>query len=103
MGLFLLQIISSLLGLLEIVIIASAVVSWLIYFQVINSRHPMVGQIERFLWAVTRPVLRPIQKVIPPLGGTVDISPVIALVVIEAARVYLLPWLFAPIIRLLGG
>lgn len=103
MGLFLFQIISALLGLLEIVIIASAVVSWLIYFQVINSRHPAVGQIERFLWAVTRPVLRPIQKVIPPLGGTVDISPVIALIVIEAARSALLPWLFAPIIRLLGG
>ncbi len=103
MGLFLLEIITALLGLLEVVIIASAVMSWLIYFQVINGRHPIVGQIERFLWAVTRPILRPIQKVIPPLGGSVDISPVIALIVIEAARTYLLPWLFAPLIRLIGG
>ncbi|MEI9966009.1 MAG: YggT family protein [Caulobacteraceae bacterium] len=102
MGLFLYKIIDGLLGLLSIAIIAAAVMSWLIAFNVMNDRHPIVRQIERFLWAVTRPVLWPLQKVIPPLG-TVDVTPIIALLIIQAARSYLLPWLFRPIVGVLGG
>ncbi len=96
---FIFYIVSNLLGLLEIAIFAQVILSWLVYFNVMNLRHPVVGQIERVLWAVTRPILRPIQKIIPPLGGTVDISPVIALLIIEGARKMLLPWIF---IRLAG-
>ncbi|MBD3652658.1 YggT family protein [Kangiella sp.] len=33
-----------------------------------------------FLAQVTRPILRPIQRIIPPLGGTIDLSPMIVLV-----------------------
>ena len=46
--------------------------------------------LAHFLDAVTRPILRPVQKIIPPLGG-VDISPIIVLLVIQAFRQYLLP------------
>jgi len=102
MGQFLFFIIYGLLGLLEVAIIISAVMSWLIAFNVMNDRHPMVRQIEGFLYAVTRPVLAPIRRVIPNLGA-VDISPIIALLIIEGARSYLLPWLFRPIIAALGG
>ena len=102
MGLFLYKIIDGLLGLLSLAIIISAVMSWLVAFNVINDRHPIVGQIERFLLAVTRPVLWPIQKVVPTLGA-VDISPIIALLIIQAARSYLLPWIFTPIVGYLGG
>lgn len=102
MGLFLLSILSGVLGLLEIAIIASAIMSWLVAFNVMNDRHPFVRQVEHFLWAVTRPVLAPIRKVVPTLGA-VDISPIIALLIIEAARAYLLPWVFRPIIGMLGG
>jgi YggT family protein len=102
MGMFLYQIVDGILGLLAIAIIASAILSWLIAFNVINTRHPIVHQIERFLWVVTRPVLWPFQRFIPPLGA-VDITPLIALLVIQAARSYLLPWLFGPIVRVLGG
>jgi YggT family protein len=55
----------------------------------------------RFLDAVTRPVLAPFQRFIPSLGG-VDISPIVAILVIQAARQYLLPWLFAPLFRIVG-
>jgi YggT family protein len=51
---------------------------------------------------VTKPVLAPFRKIIPPLGA-VDITPIIAILVIEAARSYLLPWLFRPIVSALGG
>ena len=50
MGLFLETIVQGLLTLLSWAIIASAIMSWLIAFNVINTRHPIVGQIERFLW-----------------------------------------------------
>ena len=102
MGLFLLYVIGGVIGFLEVVIIVSAVMSWLIAFNVMNDRHPMVRQLEHFLFAVTRPVLAPIRKIIPNLGA-VDISPIIALLILEGARVYLLPWIFRPIIGLLGG
>ena len=90
MGSFLYFIVDGLLGLLVLAIIISAVLSWLVAFDVINLRNQFVYNIARFLEAVTRPVLRPVQKVIPPIGG-VDISPIIVLLVIQAFRSYLLP------------
>ncbi len=102
MGLFLFKILDGLLGLLELAIIISAVMSWLVAFNVINNRHPIVRQVDGFLGAVTRPVLWPIRRVIPTLGA-VDISPIIALLIIEAARSALLPWIFRPIIAAIGG
>ena len=102
MGLFLFQIIEGVLGLLEVAIIVAAIMSWLVAFNVINNRHPVVRQVDNFLWAVTRPVLWPIRRIIPPLGA-VDISPIVAILVIEAARSYLVPWLFRPVIAALGG
>jgi YggT family protein len=102
MGLFILYILEGILGLFEIAIIVWAVMSWLVAFNVMNDRHPVVRQIERILDAMVRPVLSPIRRIIPSLGA-VDISPIIALLIIQGARVYLLPWLFRPIISALGG
>src|ERR1700722_3243615 len=58
------------------VIIANAIISWLIAFDVVNMRNRMVRSIVTFLDAVTRPILRPLRRVIPPLGG-IDITPLI--------------------------
>ncbi|MDB5426170.1 MAG: hypothetical protein JWR47_3629 [Phenylobacterium sp.] len=101
MGRFLYFIVDGLLGLLVIAIIISAILSWLVAFDVINLRNRFVYSFTRFLDAVTRPILRPVQKVIPPLGG-VDISPIIVLLVIQGIRLYLLPMVFSPIIAALG-
>jgi len=100
MGSFLYFIVDGLLGLLVIAIIVSAILSWLVAFDVINLRNRFVYSFTRFLDAVTRPILRPVQKVIPPLGG-VDISPIIVLLVIQGIRLYLLPLIFSPIIAAL--
>jgi YggT family protein len=102
MGQFLYFIVDSLLGLFVIAIIASAILSWLVAFDVINLRNRFVYSVARFLEAVTRPVMRPVQRLIPPLGG-IDISPIIVILVIEGVRRYLLPLIFAPLIRLLGS
>ena len=102
MGTFLSFIVDGLLTLLIWSIIAAAVMSWLIAFNVINNRHPFVRQVERVLWAVTRPILRPVQKIIPPLGGTVDISPIIVILVLSAAQQALRHSVFPPLIAAWG-
>src|SRR5258706_13090503 len=101
MGRFLYFIVDNLLGLLVIAIIISAILSWLVAFDVINLRNRFVYNFAHFLDAVTRPILRPVQRVIPPLGG-VDISPIIVLLVIQGFRQYLLPMIFAPLIAAIG-
>ncbi|MBS0361477.1 MAG: YggT family protein [Proteobacteria bacterium] len=100
MGSFLLYIVDGLLQLLALAIIVSAILSWLVAFDVINLRNQFVYNLARFLDAVTRPVLRPVQKIIPPIGG-VDISPIIVLLILQGIRIYLLPLLFGPIIGVL--
>ncbi len=63
------------------VIIGSAIMSWLVAFGVVNLRNQVVRTLVDFLYRVTEPVLRPIRRVLPNLGG-IDISPVIALLLI---------------------
>jgi YggT family protein len=87
---FLYFVLDGLLGLLVLAIIVSAILSWLVAFDVINLRNRFVYNVAHFLDAVTRPILRPVQKVIPPLGG-VDISPIIVLLLIQGFRSYILP------------
>src|SRR3569832_917663 len=101
MGRFLYFIVDNLLGLLILAIIVSAIMSWLVAFDVINLRNRFVYSLSRFLDAVTRPILGPIQRIIPPLGGD-DISPIIVLLIIQGFRMYLLPMIFTPIIAALG-
>jgi YggT family protein len=100
MGSFLFFIVDGLLQLLVFAIIVSAIMSWLVAFDVINLRNRFVYSLSRFLDAVTRPLLVPVQRIIPPLGG-VDISPIIVLLIVQGVRMYLLPLIFAPIIAAL--
>ena len=101
MATFLYIIINGLLTLIIFAIIGSAIMSWLVAFNVVNPRNDFVRMLLRLLDAVTRPFLWPVQKVIPPLGG-VDISPVIVILILTAAQRALLPWLFAPLQATLG-
>lgn len=79
------QTIDLALNLYTWILIASAIFSWLFAFNVINSRNPFVESIGRFLYAVTEPVLRPLRRILPDLGG-VDISPIIVLLIIFFLR-----------------
>ncbi len=62
-------------------LIASAILSWLIAFNVINTRNQFVSAVAEFLYRITEPVLRPIRAMLPSLGG-LDISPVIVILII---------------------
>ncbi|SET81093.1 YggT family protein [Oceanicella actignis] len=68
------------------IVIIQAVMSWLINFDVINLRQPLVYQIWSGLNRITEPVYRRIRAVIPPMGG-LDLSPVIVLIGIMALQV----------------
>jgi len=70
------------------VLIGSAIFSWLYAFNVINSRNQFVNAIGSFLYNVTEPVLRPIRRVLPNLGG-IDISPIIVLLIIFFIRSFM--------------
>jgi YggT family protein len=61
------------------VLIAAAVMSWLIAFNVVNRSNHTVRMIWAFLVRVTEPGLRPIRAILPNLGG-IDISPVILII-----------------------
>jgi YggT family protein len=63
------------------ILIAAAVYSWLYAFNVINSHNQFVGSIGTFLYRVTEPVLAPIRRRMPDLGG-VDISPIVVFILI---------------------
>jgi YggT family protein len=60
------------------IIIISAILSWLVAFNVINPRNEIVGTIGRVVYGLTEPVLRPIRRFLPNFGG-IDISPIVLL------------------------
>lgn len=76
------------LGIYWWILIASAIFSWLYAFNVVNPRNQVVGMIGDFLFRATEPVLRPIRRVLPDLGG-IDISPIVVLLIIYFLRVFL--------------
>ena len=63
------------------IVIISAILSWLVAFNVINTRNQFVYTVGRALHALTDPVLRPIRRFLPNLGG-IDISPIVVLLLI---------------------
>jgi len=98
---FVFFILNAILQLLIFAMIANAILSWLVAFDVINLRNQFVYNVAKFLDAVTRPILAPFQKIIPPLGG-VDISPIIAILVISGIQRFLLPAAQVALLNLFG-
>ena len=74
------------------ILIASAILSWLVAFDVVNRRNPMVNKIGQFLFQVTNPVLRPIRRVVPLIGG-VDLSALIVILLLWFIRNLLFEYL----------
>lgn len=83
-------------------VIANAVVSWLIAFDIINLRNRTAYNVVRLLDRAVSPLLAPFRRFIPPLGG-MDITPVILIILIWAAQRALLPALFQWLVGMTGG
>jgi YggT family protein len=88
MLLALFQIVDVLLQILFWIIIVQAVLSWLVVFNVINTHNQFVRSVFTALDRLTRPLYRPIRKILPDFGG-LDFSPVVVLLLIFVLRTLL--------------
>lgn len=88
------EIVIIILDLYVWLLIASAILSWLIAFNVVNTRNQFVAAVAEFLYKITEPVLAPIRNIMPNLGG-LDISPIIVILIImfiqRVISYYILP------------
>lgn len=74
------------------ILIANAVLSWLVAFNVVNPHNNVVRTIGEALYRLTEPALRPIRSFLPSLGG-LDISPVILIIILLFLERFLI-WAF---------
>ena len=82
----LLQILLMLLGIVKIFVIAHFLMSWLISFQVLNIRQPLVAQIWSGLNRLLEPLYGPVRRILPQMGG-MDLSPLVILIGIYALEI----------------
>lgn len=87
---FIFYILNGLLSLIIFSLVVSAILSWLVAFNVVNTRNPAVWRIMDILDRITTPILAPFRAVIPPMGG-LDLSFIVAFLVIQGMQIYLLP------------
>ena len=80
-----LTLVSTVISIYVWLLIGQAVLSWLVAFGIVNRYNRVVATIGDFLWRVTEPLLRPIRRVLPDLGG-IDISPVILILLLWFLR-----------------
>ena len=66
-------------------VILSAVLSWLVAFNVVNTRNRFIYTVGDFLYRITEPALRPIRTFVPAFGG-LDLTPVILILLLWFAR-----------------
>lgn len=78
-------LIDTVLSLYVWVLVAMIVFSWLFAFNVINSRNQFVATVGDFLHRITEPVLAPIRRVLPNMGG-IDLSPIVVFLAIMLIR-----------------
>jgi YggT family protein len=101
MGSALLFLVYGLINLIIFVVIVMAILSWLIAFDVLNIRNPNVNRIVRALDAMTDPLLRPIRRFLPNLGG-IDVSPIILLLLLQALKILIDRTIAGPLVAALG-
>ena len=67
------------------VLIASAIISWLTTFNVLNTQNQFIYSLLGFLYRITDPALRPIRRIVPSIGG-IDLSPMILILILFFVR-----------------
>lgn len=79
------EILLLLLNLVQFVVIVHVIMSWLINFQVLNLRQPLVAQLWQGLTAMVEPIYSRIRRFLPPMGG-LDLAPLIVLIAVFALQ-----------------
>jgi len=73
---FLIQFFDLLFGALRLAILARVLLSW---FPIDRDNNPLINLLD----SITEPILAPLRRFIPPLGGMMDITPIIAIVLLQ--------------------
>ena len=84
------------LGIVYTVMIIHIIMSWLVNFQVLNLRQPIVYQIWNALNSLLEPIYAPIRRVLPNTHP-LDLAPLVALIIVISLRAYILPGIFGPL------
>jgi YggT family protein len=92
-----LNLIDLILSIYMWIVIAVVIMSWLVAFNIVNRHNDIVRQISNVLYRLTEPVLGPIRRVLPNMGG-LDLSPIVVFIAIWFIRSLL--WEYGP--RILG-
>ncbi len=92
----LINLISTVIQLYIYILIASAVLSWLIAFNVVNTSNRFVAMVADALWRLTEPALAPIRRILPNLGG-LDLSPVVLILLLIFLRNLLIEMFFSAV------
>jgi YggT family protein len=79
------------------IMIAHIIMSWLITFQVLNTRQPLVAQLWDGLNRLLQPIYQPIRRFLPDTGA-LDLAPLVAFIAVIAVRDYILPELYLSLI-----
>lgn len=79
---FLATLIGTAINIYIFVIILHVAVSWLIVFKVLNADNPQAQNLIRLLKKLTDPVMKPVQKYVPPIGG-IDITPIVVIIALQ--------------------
>lgn len=82
------QILMMILNLAQFLILAQVIMSWLVNFQVLNIRQPLVRQIWDALNRLLEPLYTPVRRILPPMGG-LDLAPLVVLIAIYALQIVL--------------
>lgn len=82
------QILMLILDVVQFIVLAHVIMSWLINFQVLNLRQPIVGQIWYSLNRILEPLYNTVRRVIPSAAG-IDFAPLVVLIAIYALRIVL--------------
>ncbi len=82
-------LVDQVIGLYMTLVIVQVVLSWLVAFNVVNTRNRFVYLVGDFLYRITEPALKPIRRLLPNMGG-MDLSPVVLILGLYFARVLLL-------------
>lgn len=87
------QILMLLLNIVYFIVIAHVIMSWLINFQVLNLRQPLVSQIWYGLNRLLEPIYRPIRNILPDTSP-LDLAPLVAFIILISLRDFILPEMF---------
>ena len=88
-----LDVVMMALRLLVWVLIAQAILSWLIAFGVVNTNNQFVATIYRFTHSISDPLTRPIRRFIPPMGG-LDLSFIVLILIIYFLQSFIVRYLY---------